>query len=101
MTVPALRANRYDLKNPAQEPAKITQQRWDLWNALRAFLEQQGAWVVSVPGFSPLRFEILPGSSLPAKLTELGYAPRHAGTTRRATSNGFKPTDVLEIRLPR
>jgi hypothetical protein len=104
MTAPAStyaqRVNRYDPKRPPQDDllAKITQRRWDLWNALRAFLEQEGAWVISVPGSSPLRSEILPGSSMPSKLTELGHEPRHAGTTQRATSAGFRQTDILEIR---
>ncbi len=105
MTAPqstyAQRVNRYDPKHPPQEPVKITQQRWNLWKALHAFLEQQGAWVTSVPGLSPLRFEVLQGSSLPSRLAGAGYPPRHTGTAQRATSNGFTQTDVLEIRLPR
>jgi len=61
------------------------------------YISQQDGWVTSVPGRSPMRIEGTKESSLPAKLTQVGYSPVHVGTTLRTTGSG---TDILEISLP-
>ena len=92
-----------DPLNPTRtEPAPVSRKRIQLWNALSDFIHENGAWTTSVPGMKLLRLEVPQGSSLPAKLAELGYAPRHAGTGTRITSaaaNGFMPVDVIEFLL--
>ena len=49
------------------------EQRRKLWEALNEFIHLNGGWVVSPPGEKVLRIEVMKGSSLPTKLTELGY----------------------------
>jgi hypothetical protein len=56
-------------------------------------------------GSEHLRFEVSPGSALPAKLAEFGYSVRHAGTgTRLSPGNTpeeiFRTVDIVEITLP-
>ena len=80
------------------------EQRNKLWCALAAHIQSNGGWLTSLPGTKHLRFEVRRDSALPAKLIELGYAVRHAGTTKRATGDaedqGFAPVDVIELTLP-
>ena len=78
----------------------LLEQRTKLWEALNAFISQQGGWVVSPPGSKSLRVEIQQKSVLPAQLLELGYAVRSAGIGTRITSGKFLPVDVIEISLP-
>jgi len=53
-----------------------------VYGALHAFSRNANGTVVSAPNVSPIRFECLPGSSLPKTLRGLGYAPRKIGTMR-------------------
>ncbi|MGA2816754.1 MAG: hypothetical protein ABSE67_10730 [Xanthobacteraceae bacterium] len=98
----------------------VLEKRKALWNALNDFIRGSGGWVVSLPGATTLRVEIPQGTSLPAKLIELGYSPRHCGNGSRITPAGTietitehstgKPvirhhagiiqTDVFETSLP-
>ena len=87
------------LNRPRSEKTDIIKQRTELWDALNAFVNQQGGWVTSVPGSKCLRIETPSGSSLPARLLELGYAVRSAGINTRITSGNFTSVDVIEIRL--
>lgn len=79
--------------------------RKNLFEALSKYIHGHGGWVISSPGRKDLRVEIPRGSSLPAKLADLGYSPRHCGTGTRLTSGNtpetiFLPVDILEIKLP-
>jgi hypothetical protein len=104
--------------NPPAAPTKeISEKRQRLRDALTTFIQGAGGWVTSVPGAKNLRVEIRQGSSLPAKLIELGYHPRLCGagtrlggvtetTNDRRTAapiirqiDGFIATDIIEIEL--
>jgi hypothetical protein len=94
--------------------------RRKLWDTINKFIRQEGGWVTSVPGVSVMRIEVTQGSSLPAKLIELGFDPRHVGVSTKLISGGtietvtehgtgrkvarhhagFVPIDILEIELP-
>lgn len=76
------------------------EQRKELWAALNAYIRDNGCHVVSKPGDKYLRFEMPRGSSLPAKLIELGYSPRHLNTDTRLQTGAFQPVDIIEITLP-
>jgi hypothetical protein len=76
-----------------------------VYGALHAFSRNANGTVVSAPNVSPIRFECLPGSSLPKTLRALGYAPRKIGTIERLISgegNKVAPTirEIYEIDLP-
>lgn len=79
--------------------ASLIERRKNLWDALKRFIESQGAWLTSVPGAKSLRIECRQGSALPSKLVGLGYSPRLCSTGMRIVSGGFTPVDVLEITL--
>jgi hypothetical protein len=94
--------------------------RRKLWDALNKLVHQEGGWITSVPGVPYIRLECLRGSSLPAKLSEIGFSPRYVGvstrlvpggtiktTTEHSTGmpltrrhTGFVPIDIVEITLP-
>jgi hypothetical protein len=107
-----------DTNRPPRPETAGSEQRRKLWEALSEFITSQGGWVVSLPGKQDLRIEAPQGSALPSKLIELGYSPRHCGSSTRigpiketitahsTTSNpitrqhsGFVPVDIIEIRL--
>ena len=75
------------------------QRRRDLSEALVRFVHASGAWVTSIPGKRLMTIEVVKNSSLPTKLTELGYRPILAGSTMRTVSSGFLPVDVIEIEI--
>ena len=84
---------------------KVSEKQKKLWEALSAYITQQGGWVVSVPGLKVLRLEIPQGSSLASKLSELGWVPRHAGTGTRLSPGRtpeeiFRSVDIVEVTLP-
>ena len=85
-------AKRCRKDRPARSETAGFEQRRKLWEALSAFVSKQGGWVVSAPGNRQMRIEIALGSSLPAKLSELGYDPIHCGTTTRITGTGSVET---------
>jgi hypothetical protein len=111
------------VSNWANRPPRPTaglEQRRKLWEALSAFIHSNGGWVTSLPGSRDLRIEMPQGSALPSKLLELGYDPRHCGSSTRITAHGttetitaqsstgqpiivqqsgFVPVDIIEIRL--
>jgi hypothetical protein len=72
--------------------AEANERRQKLFTALNTFISAQGGWVVSAPGAKNLRVEMRQGSSLPAKLSEFGYDPRHCGTSTRITPTGIVET---------
>jgi hypothetical protein len=51
--------------------------------ALVQFITKRKGYVTSIPGEPELRFEALPGSTLPDELTELGYAVTEIGEGQR------------------
>jgi hypothetical protein len=75
-------------------------QRKRLWAALAKYIHENGCFLVSPPGEGRLRIEVPQGSALPAKLTGLGYSPRHLSTGTRIQLGKFVPVDVIEISLP-
>lgn len=70
----------------------------EAWQALNEYITRQGAFVVTPPG-KLLRIEIPKDPDLPAKLIELGYAVRHAGTGTRLTYDGVVAVNAIEISL--
>jgi len=54
------------LNRPREEKTDVIKQRTELWEALNAFVSQEGGWVTSVPGAKNLRIETPSRSSLPA-----------------------------------
>jgi hypothetical protein len=106
-------------RKPDRPRAAEVEQRRLLWEALRDFIHAAGGWVVSLPGLREIRIEAPQGSSLPAKLIELGYSPRICGSSTRITPTGtietithhpigkpitrhhpgIVPVDILEIEL--
>jgi hypothetical protein len=82
------------------------EQRYNLWEALTAYIQSSGGWVISLPGTKHLRVEVPQNSALPAKLSEFGYKVRHFGSGTRPsptvdTSEAvFLPVDIIEITLP-
>jgi hypothetical protein len=102
----------------AEEAAKISQQRRDLWTALNAFITERGGFVTSVQFASPVRIEVAPDSELPAKLAEAGYDLTFCSQTtrigapiaesalwgqrsKRNSAYSFHAVDVYELRLPK
>jgi hypothetical protein len=90
-----------DTQTPERERPKISEQRKRLWDALNAFIQKSGGWLISAPGERWLRVEVERGSSLPTKLTEFGYDVRSAGVSTRVTSNGLMPTEFVSFTLPK
>jgi hypothetical protein len=98
--------------------SEAARRRNELWQALNAFIAQQGGWVVSLPNAARMRIEMCQGSNLVSKLIEYGYSPTHCGTGTRITPtgtketiasrgskqtarlhDGFMPVDIIEITL--
>ena len=76
------------------------EQRKKLWEALSKYIHDNGCFLVSLPSEKNLRIEAPKNSSLPVKLRELGYAPRHLSTGTRIQAGAFLPVDTIEITLP-
>jgi hypothetical protein len=92
-----------------------TDQRRDLWTALNEFIRQNGGSIVSLQFTSPVRVELVQGSSLAASLTAMGFDPIFVERVsrfgpiaaepvlrrRRATTptDGFRAVDIFELRL--
>lgn len=88
------------INRPRQQGSDAFERHRKLWDALNRFIHNQGdAWLVSLPRAKFLRIECKQGSALPAKLSELGYNPRHCGMNTRIVSGGFASVDVIEITL--
>jgi hypothetical protein len=101
--------------NAADEAAKISQQRRDLWDALHDLIRKDGGAIVSVRYASPIRIEVATDSELPARLHQLGYdlmfreqatrigaAPvehDRRGRPRTSSGYGFSVCDVYELKL--
>jgi len=97
----AERKNRFDPRHPPTVPVRDPAARRDLWRALNSFVQENGAWVTSVPGAKIMRIEISEHSSLADRLRELGYLPIDCGMSTRITASGFAAVSVIEIDLPR
>jgi hypothetical protein len=80
--------------------AHVEKQR-KLFEAMNAFIAQEGGWVISPPGEKRLRIESPQNGGLPIRLAERGFLLRYLGTGTRNTSSGIIPTDLIEITLPR
>jgi hypothetical protein len=102
----------------AEETAKVSQQRRNLWDALNEFIRKDGgAAVVSLKYTSPIRIEAATDSELPARLRELGYdlmfreqatrlgpqAVRYDQRGRALPVTGYSAisVNVYELRLPK
>ena len=88
------------LNRPVEARTDLLEKRKKLWDALAKFIHAEGGHVTSAPHTKTLRIEVPQGSALPAKLTELGYSPRHLSTGMRIQIGAFLPVDVIEISLP-
>jgi hypothetical protein len=78
-------------RRPVRSTSVEFEKRRRQWEALSAFVTGEGGWVTSLPGVIHLRVEVPQGSALPAKLIELGYSVRAAGSGTRIT-----PRDTIE-----
>jgi hypothetical protein len=102
------------------EAKTLVVRRSELSAALTRFIQANGGSVVSLPGAKDMRIETRQGSSLAAKLTELGYSVRSIGVGTRLIPggvvetitehsstdepiirhhSGFVPVDILEIEI--
>jgi hypothetical protein len=94
-------AKRYEnFEQQIKTTGQAVEQRKRLWEALSDYVHAQGGWVISRPGIKEIRIEIPKNSSLPTKLVELGYSPRHINTCTRIQLGKIVPVDVVEISLP-
>jgi hypothetical protein len=50
---------------------------------LNIWIMARDGWLVSVPGDPHMRFEALPGSTMPAELRQAGYEVTEIGSTQR------------------
>ena len=95
-----------DPLNPTRtEFRPVSEKQKRLWEALKEYITQHGGWVTSVPGLKHLRLEVPPGSALPAKLREFGYAVHHAGAGTRLSPGRtpeeiFRSVDIIELTIP-
>src|SRR6516164_3944847 len=95
--MPALKGGYESWRNYRRRPhSDATKERRDLFDSLCSFIQTNNGWVVSVPLAKTVRFECLPNSRLPARLTELGFKVRNAGVTSRIlpTHHGLVETLV-------
>lgn len=113
--------SKWAVARPSKEAEanRVTEQQKKLWTALAQFIREQGGWVTSIPGLSPLRFEAMEHSKLPLELTKLGYVLLSRGTTTRiggaaspeygarwrqgarSGGYGFLTVSIYELDLPR
>jgi hypothetical protein len=106
-------------RRPDPPTSQQLERRRRLQEALTRYIQLNGGWVTSPPGARGLRVEVVQNSSLPARLTELGYSPRHCGTGTRIVSggttetitdrrgeeivrhhDGIVPVDIIEFQIP-
>jgi hypothetical protein len=92
--------------NAAEEAAKISQQRRNLFDALHDFIRKGGGAIVSVRYASPIRIEVATDSELPAQLRELGYDLMFREHATRigagaVTGYAFRTVNVFELKLPK
>jgi hypothetical protein len=80
--------------------AHVEKQR-KLFDALNAFVSEQGGWVVSPPGDKKVRIEVPQNSGLIIRLAESGYKIHFCTTSTHNTGNGVVQTDIFELTLPR
>jgi hypothetical protein len=88
------------INRPRSERLDPLKARTELSEALTQYVQQNGGWVTSVPGAKNMRIEMPQNSSLPTKLLELGYDPRHCGIGTRIEAGKFLSVDVIEVSLP-
>jgi hypothetical protein len=65
--------------------------------------DERGGWLTSIPGDPLMRFEAVPGSTLPDDLRAKGYEVTPAGSTMRIDPNAtaaIMRTEVFELTLP-
>ena len=76
--------------------------RNELWDNLNRYVRESGGAVVSLPGASPLRVEVVQNSNLPRLLMDAGYAV-HLGEriTRIGGPETFTQADVIWVDLPK
>lgn len=72
--------------------AEANEQRRNLWDALNNYIAANNGWIVSPPGAKTIRIEVPAGSTLPAKLAELGHKVCTVGSNERITPTGTVQT---------
>jgi hypothetical protein len=80
--------------------AHVEKQR-KLFEALNAYVSEQGGWIISPPGDRRVQIESPQAGGLAIRLAERGFALRFVTTTTRNTGGGVVPTDIFELTLPR
>lgn len=90
--------HRLNPKFAVNTTAEEKRRQKEAWQVLNQYITQQGAFVVTPPG-RMLRIEFAKDSTLPAKLTKLGFNVWNVGQNTRLTPFGFLPVDVIEISL--
>jgi len=65
-------------------------ERKELFEALNHWIRARNGWLVNVPGDPDMRFEALPGSTLPDQLRASGYAVTETGHTQRILADGHR-----------
>jgi len=93
----------------AEEAAKASQQRRDLWDAINRYVTERGGTITSKPYETPIRVEIRdPDSELPNKLAEAGYdliekcnEVRIGPPKPGEGSHSFQRVKVFHLRIPR
>jgi hypothetical protein len=97
-----------------------SKKRRELWEAFSDTIHGVGGWLVSTPGAANIRFEVVPGSTLPECLREAGHLVNFCGegqriepmvtsetlvdkktkVTTKVRHGGFVTTAIWEIVLP-
>jgi hypothetical protein len=92
--------NRWVGKPYAVLTAHIEKRR-KLFEAINAFVMQEGGWIISPPGDRRVRIETPQNSSLIIRLAEAGHRVRYVTTGTRVVSSGMMTTDIFELTLSR
>ncbi|MBR1298543.1 hypothetical protein [Bradyrhizobium sp. AUGA SZCCT0042] len=65
------------------------------FEALNAYVTERAGWMTSIPGDPDMRFESLPGSTLPDELRAAGYEVTEIGTTQRILPHAVEQRFVV------
>jgi hypothetical protein len=68
---------------PPPETKDAIKERKARFEALNAFAQKHGGWIVSIPGDRFVDFQCLPGSQLPDQFRALGYKVQSDGIGER------------------
>jgi hypothetical protein len=69
--------------------------RKERFEALNQYIRARSGWMTSVSGDPDMRFEALPGSTLPDQLRDNGYEITETGTTQRILPHAIEDKYVI------